>query len=299
MTPELQNRLLELFVACSRETLTEAEHQELQAALRADAEVRKLWFLHQDLELGLKCLTQVVTGTTDHPGETAPVSTCSASADVGPSINLQASSADSSRAFLFARRLPTFTAIALLCLCAMAMFGVHTWRRPPDLDHAAGNKIANNRLRNYVVESPTHGTKFTLPDQKGKVIVLHFLLKTECPFCLKLAHDYTQLATSNPDVVHLFLKPDSSDEIKVWAGKISLDGLKNPPVIYRDPDARLAKKFGIPDGYRFHGQVVHYPALVLLDSSGNELFRYVGKNNTDRMKPDDFIARLAMVTDHK
>jgi peroxiredoxin Q/BCP len=57
----------------------------------------------------------------------------------------------------------------------------------------------------------------------------------------------------------------------------------------------LAKEFGIPDGYRFHGQTVHYPAVVVIDSSGQELFRYVGKGNTDRMKPDDFIAKLKAV----
>jgi peroxiredoxin Q/BCP len=176
------------------------------------------------------------------------------------------------------------------------MFGVHAWNRPHGSNDTAVNKIADNRLHNFIVESPTHGTTFSLSDHKGKPIALHFLLKSECPFCLKLTHDYSELASSNPNVVHLFLKPDSTDEIKVWAGKINNEGLKNPPVIYRDQDARLANEFGIPDGYEFHGHAVHYPALVMLDGSGKELFRYVGRNNTDRMKPDDFLARLAMVT---
>jgi len=44
---------------------------------------------------------------------------------------------------------------------------------------------------------------------------------------------------------------------------------------------------------------VHYPALVLLDSSGKELFRYVGKSNSDRMKPDDFMAKLKVVKQKK
>lgn len=147
----------------------------------------------------------------------------------------------------------------------------------------------------FTIESPTHGTSFALSEQKDKVIVLHFLLKTECPYCIKYTNDYAKLASMTPDVVHLFLKPDSADEIKAWAGKISQPDLKDHPVIYRDPDARLAKEFGIPDGYRFHGQTVHYPAVVVIDSSGQELFRYVGKGNTDRMKPDDFIAKLKAV----
>jgi peroxiredoxin Q/BCP len=29
--------------------------------------------------------------------------------------------------------------------------------------------------------------------------------------------------------------------------------------------------------------VVHYPALLVLDTDGKEVFRYVGKNNGDRV----------------
>lgn len=63
--------------------------------------------------------------------------------------------------------------------------------------------------------------------------------------------------------------------------------------IYRDPDAGLAKQFGIPDGYAFHGQTVHFPALVLLDPEGKEVFRYVGKHNGDRLGFDALTAKLA------
>ncbi|MEJ7594503.1 MAG: redoxin domain-containing protein [Planctomycetaceae bacterium] len=146
--------------------------------------------------------------------------------------------------------------------------------------------------KDFTIVSPTHDTKFTLSEQKGKVIALHFLLKTECPYCLKYTHDYAKLAKDTPDVVHLFLKPDSVDEIKAWAENISQDGLQDLPVIYRDPDARLAEEFDIPNGYKFHGQSVHFPALVVLNSDGGELFRYVGKKNSDRMKPEDFVAKL-------
>ncbi|MEI8016792.1 MAG: redoxin family protein [Schlesneria sp.] len=296
MTLDQQNHLLELFAAFEQGTLTEAEYRELQAVLRTDIEARRFWFLHQDLELGLKCLTQAVTRSGEKAGNSEFIGTGSANADVGPDIRLPTSPANLSRVSTATRRNLTVSVATLLCLSAMAMFGLQIWMQQPDADRVVASRIANQRTGNFIVESPTHGTTFALADQKGKVLALHFLLKTECPNCLKLAHDYSQLATSNPDVVHLFLKPDSTDEIKVWAAKISQEGLKNPPVVYRDPDARLANEFNIPDGYQFHGQSVHYPALVLLDSSGKELFRYVGKDNTDRMKPDDFIARLAMVT---
>lgn len=279
MMPDQRNHLLDLFAACSQQTATEAEERELQAALRADPDARKLWFLYQDVELGLKCLSQTVQETTDQP-----ISTSTASADVDLGIQMPIRIDGSSRASWFARPTAAIAVVAVVCLSVMAMFGVHAWNLTPG---------------DFTVESPTHGTTFTLSEQKSKLIALHFLLKTECPFCLKLTNDYARLAASEPEVVHVFLKPDSAEEIKVWAGKINQEGLKKPPVIYRDSDARLAKQFRIPDGFEFHGQSMHYPALVLLDGSGNERFRYVGKNNSDRMKPDDFVTRLAMVTDHK
>jgi peroxiredoxin Q/BCP len=154
------------------------------------------------------------------------------------------------------------------------------------------------RARNpadFTVESAIDGSKFQLSGHRGRVVALHFLLKTECPFCLRYTHDYAALAASTPNVVHVFLKPDSAEEIQRWAGKLDKTGLTKLPVIYRDPDAKLAKAFGIPDGYRFHGQVVHFPALVVLDGKGKELFHYVGKNNGDRMPTADFTAKLAAI----
>ena len=53
--------------------------------------------------------------------------------------------------------------------------------------------------------------------------------------------------------------------------------------VYRDVNAQLAKKLNIPDGYEFHGQSVHYPATIILNKEGKELFRYVGTDNTDRL----------------
>lgn len=147
--------------------------------------------------------------------------------------------------------------------------------------------------KDFTVESPTHGTKFTLSEAKGKVVVLHFLLKTECPFCLRYTHDYAASASARQDVVHVFLKPDRSEDIKKWAAHIDQKGLKKLPVIYRDAEATLAEEFGIPGGYMFHGEIVHYPALIALDQNGKELFRYVGKSNADRMSYAEFEKRLA------
>jgi len=134
----------------------------------------------------------------------------------------------------------------------------------------------------FQLNSVTDNSHFNSEDAKGKYVAMHFLLKTECPYCLRHTQEYFSNAAKLPNVVQVFIKPDSEEEIKSWAGKLPADELVNFP-IYRDPDAKLAKQFNIPFGYEFHNQVVHYPATVLLGPDGKEVFRYTGKNNSDRL----------------
>lgn len=148
----------------------------------------------------------------------------------------------------------------------------------------------------FTVKSATDDSTFQLSKQQGKIVVLHFLLKTECPFCVKYTHDYSVYAEQHPEVVHVFLKPDTEAEIASWIGKLDKSDLEDLPKVYRDIDAKLADRFKIPSGYKFHGQTVHYPALVVLNENGKELFRYVGKSNSDRMSTKDFATKLAAVT---
>ncbi len=163
------------------------------------------------------------------------------------------------------------------CLVSFAWFTLRAFAAAPD---------------DFTVEAPATGQKFRLAGARGKFVALHFLLKTECPVCLRHTRDYAKRGGELPDVVQVFLKPDSADEIKAWTGKLGEDAAKQP-VIYRDADAALAKQFQIPDGYEFHGQSVHYPALVLLNPAGKEVFRHVGKNNGDRFGFDLLTAKLA------
>jgi thioredoxin-dependent peroxiredoxin len=156
----------------------------------------------------------------------------------------------------------------------------------------AGPSVAANP-DDFTLESPTHNQTFKLKDARGKVVAVHFLLKTECPVCLRHTHAYARWAQSHPDVVQLFVKPDSVEEISGWTANLSKADLEDLPPIFRDPNAELAGKYGIPNGYKFHGQVVRYPGLVVLGKDGKELFRYVGKSNTDRMSVTDFEKRLA------
>ena len=128
----------------------------------------------------------------------------------------------------------------------------------------------------FTVPSALDDSKFQLSENRGKSVVLHFLLKTECPYCLRYTHEYAKLAAQSPDVLHVFLKPDNAADIKQWAGHLDKADLKDLPNIYRDADAKLAKQYKVPDGYKFHGQSVHFPALIALDGQGKEMFRHVG-----------------------
>ncbi len=141
------------------------------------------------------------------------------------------------------------------------------------------------------LQSATGNSQFNLKKEKGKFIALHFLLKTECPYCIKHTQEYFAKAKTLPNVKQVFIKPDSELEIQAWAKKLSVGDQAQFP-IYRDPDAKLAELFKIPNGYRFHGQVVHYPATILIDPKGKEIYRYVGKNNTDRLSFEGLAAKV-------
>lgn len=142
----------------------------------------------------------------------------------------------------------------------------------------------------FTVRSVTSTNVFKLSAAKGKFVALHFLLKTECPYCLRHTREYAKRAGGDTNVVHVFLKPDTDEEIKGWAAKLG-DGAPKLE-IYRDPDAGVAKAFDLPGGYKFHGQTVHFPGLVLLDMEGKEVFRYVGKNNSDRLPYEKFSEKV-------
>lgn len=144
-------------------------------------------------------------------------------------------------------------------------------------------------VKDFTLTSVTDKSTFTLSKSKGKFIALHFLLKTECPYCIRHASEYFEKASSLANVIQVFIKPDSEEEIKAWANKLKST---NSLPIYQDTNAKLADQFNIPNGYQFHGQVVHYPALILLNDKGEEVFRYIGKNNSDRFSFDQLKAKL-------
>ncbi len=142
---------------------------------------------------------------------------------------------------------------------------------------------ASAQLEDFTLPSATDSSEFKLSENKGKYIVMHFLLKTECPYCTKHTNEYIQRAEEIPNTAQVFIKPDKESRIKEWSMKIP--GVEKHKV-YHDSGAALAKKLKIPNGYEFHGQTVHYPATIILNKEGIELYRYVGEDNTDRLSFD-------------
>jgi len=162
-----------------------------------------------------------------------------------------------------------------------------------------GNAFGEAKRVDFALHQADGNKVFKLSEVKGKYVALHFLLKTTCPYCIKHTHDVTRRAGEMPDVVQIFIKPDTEEEIEKWSVRLGKKFEKGEdahlPVIYRDPDAQLAKRFDIPFGYKFHGELVHYPALILLGPGGNEVFRYAGENNGDRFSFDQLKAKVAEV----
>ncbi len=146
-------------------------------------------------------------------------------------------------------------------------------------------------FEDFTLPSAINKSSFTLSEARGKFVAVHFLLKTECPYCIRHTHEYMEKGKGLSDVIQIFVKPDTEEEIKEWATNLTDMGAAEYP-IYRDANAALAKRFNIPEGYQFHGQVVHYPALILLDREGKEVFRYVGKNNSDRYSFEKFRTKI-------
>jgi peroxiredoxin Q/BCP len=156
-------------------------------------------------------------------------------------------------------------------------------------------KLQAQKVQNFTLHSATDKSSFTLSKSKGKYVALHFLLKTECPYCIKHTNNYFENASTLPNVIQVFIKPDEEKEIKGWANKLSGgDAAKFP--IYQDVNSKIADQFKIPSGYAFHGQIVHYPALILLNEKGEEVFRYIGKNNSDRYSFENLKAKVQEIT---
>lgn len=138
--------------------------------------------------------------------------------------------------------------------------------------------------------------QFNSASARGQFLAVHFLLPTDCPFCIREIREYVESAPTLAGVRHIYVIAHAPDGFAEWIKTVP-DAEALP--IYRDHDAQLSKEFKIPGDYHFHNAVMTYPALVLLDAQGREVFRYVGKKNSDRLRFATFAARVAELTRDK
>lgn len=135
--------------------------------------------------------------------------------------------------------------------------------------------------KDFTLKSVDGKKEFQLSKAETEYVALHFLLKTECPICLRYTQEYAAHIKDFPNVTHIFIKPDEPAETMKWFSKFDASKA-DAPIIYHDKDAKLADEYGIKNGYEFHGEVVHFPAFILTDKTGKVHFRFEGKNNSDR-----------------
>ncbi len=95
-----------------------------------------------------------------------------------------------------------------------------------------------------------------------RVNALHFLLKTECPYCLRYAQEYAAQAPSVAGVTHIFIKPDAEADIAAWQGSSQRPGRQASDLSRRRRQGRAA--FGLAADFDFHGTKSNHPALILL-----------------------------------
>lgn len=152
--------------------------------------------------------------------------------------------------------------------------------------------FAHADIADFTLKEAGGNATFQWSQARGHYVALHFLLKTDCPNCMNHVRSYMQSGEASKGVQHVFIKPDSEDAIREWSASLK-DATGNKPVIYRDPDARLAESLGVPDGYSFHGETVHFPALIVYDPDGKEVFRYAGKDTSDRYPAASFVKKLS------
>lgn len=137
-------------------------------------------------------------------------------------------------------------------------------------------------LDDFTLQSATSKAAFKLSDAKGKYVALHFLLKTECPVCLRHTRDYFAKAATLPNVVQVFVKPDTDAGNQGLGRQAPRRRAGEAPDLPR-PGREARQGVQHPRRLQVPRQVVHFPATVLLDPAGKEVFRHVGKSNSDRL----------------
>ncbi len=135
-----------------------------------------------------------------------------------------------------------------------------------------------------VLTAITDHHSFSLADAQGRYLALHFLTKTDTPECTAFVRDFLRAAPTVAGVMHVFIKPDTESEVKAWAAQFNEDAHS----IFLDPNGGLAQDLKVPSGLSINGATSTFPATIVFDTSGTELFRHVGTTHHDHLTFDSF-----------
>ncbi len=134
------------------------------------------------------------------------------------------------------------------------------------------------------------GPPFVLSHQRGRVVILHWLLNGDVTADRNEVRDYGALQTQMPDVMHIYLKGDAGDAAYAWANRLSAVAGRR---VYRDAGFALAKQYGLKDDFHYRGSPSVRPTIIALDTAGDEMFRFVGRDADDRLSVKEFRLRLS------
>jgi FKBP-type peptidyl-prolyl cis-trans isomerase len=132
---------------------------------------------------------------------------------------------------------------------------------------------------------------FQLSAHRGTWVLLDFLLPVED--ATEAAH-YTAIESKSAQLLYehnilpVFLKPNETEATAKWWGSLPTHSLP----IFRDPDGKLASALGIPKGVFLMAGPAHYPAAILIDPDGNEVWRKTGKKAADRVDLETLRAEI-------
>lgn len=140
----------------------------------------------------------------------------------------------------------------------------------------------------HSLSAATDSHPFMIADAKGHYLALHFLTKTDTTECTAFVREYLRAAPGVAGVMHVFIKPDEQSEVKVWSMQFKNDAA----AIFVDKDSALANDLKVPGGLAIASTTSNFPATIVFDREGRELFRHVGKSHDDHMLFTEFAARI-------
>lgn len=148
---------------------------------------------------------------------------------------------------------------------------------------SSGSVEAQKRVQDFRAQQcGGNEALFQLSAHKGSWVLLDFLLPvedaTEAAHYAAIESEASRLLYEH-GILPVFFKPNDSEATAKWWNSLASHSVP----IFRDPDGKLASALGIPKGVFLMEGPAHYPAVILVDPDGNEVWRATGKNAGDRV----------------